>query len=63
LGDLYPVIKKLVGEDFFTGTASYYIRNNPPQQAAMVNFGQDFPVFLRQFEHTQGMPYLADTAD
>ncbi len=63
LGDLYPVIKKLVGDDFFTGTATYYIRSSPPQQAAMVHFGKDFPDFLRQFEHTQTMPYLADVAE
>lgn len=62
LGDLYPVVKKLVGEDFFTGTASYYLRVCPPQQAAMVHFGQDFPEFLTQFEHTQTMPFLAEVA-
>ena len=62
LGDLYPVVKKLVGEDFFTGTASYYLRSHPPQQAAMVHFGQDFPDFLCHFEHTQTMGYLADIA-
>ena len=62
LGDLYPVVKKLVGEDFFTGTASYYLREHPPQQAAMVHFGHDFNLFLEHFEHTQSMPYLAHVA-
>jgi hypothetical protein len=62
LGDLYPVIKKLVGDNFFTGTAAYYLRQHPPQQAAMVYFAQDFPAFLATFEHTQTMPYLASVA-
>ncbi len=62
LGDLYPVIKKLVGNDFFTGTAGYYLREHPPQQAAMIHFGQDFPDFLTSFEHTSTMPYLATVA-
>ncbi len=63
LASLYPVIKKLVGDDFFTGTASYYLRENPPTQAAMVNFGQDFSAFLSHFEHTANMTYLAPTAE
>ncbi len=63
LADLYPVVKKLVGDDFFMGTASYYLRENPPQQAAMVYFGQDFSDFLRTFEHTRDMTYLADIAE
>ncbi|MGH1485908.1 MAG: HvfC/BufC family peptide modification chaperone [Cellvibrionaceae bacterium] len=62
LGDLYPVIKRLVGSEFFDGCASIYIRQNPPQQAAMVYFGHDFPGFLSHFEHTKTMPYLADVA-
>ncbi len=62
LGDLYPVIKKLVGDDFFNGTASIYIRQYPPTQAAMVYFGEQFPAFLASFEHTQTMPYLTDIA-
>ena len=62
LADLYPVIKRLVGEDFFNGTASMYIRQHPPKQAAMVFFGSHFPDFLRHFEHTENMLYLADVA-
>ena len=63
LADLYPVVKRLVGDDFFTGTASFYLRQHPPQQAAMVHFGQDFADFLRKFEHTATMPYLASVAE
>ncbi len=62
LGDLYPVIKKLVGDDFFNGTAAFYLRQHPPQQAAMVHFAQDFPDFLETFEHTQTLTYLAPVA-
>jgi len=62
LGDLYPVIKKLVGNDFFLGTAKNYLHQYPPQQAAMVFFGWQFPQFLADFEHTRALPYLADIA-
>jgi len=62
LADLYPVIKQLVGDDFFNGTANFYLREHPPAQAAMVHFGQDFPMFLERFEHTRDMAYLAPVA-
>jgi hypothetical protein len=62
LGDLYPVIKKLVGDDFFTGTAGVYFRQHPPQRAAMVFLGENFADFLRDFEHTSAMTYLPDVA-
>jgi hypothetical protein len=63
LGDLYPVVKNLVGDDFFTGTAGIYFRQYPPQKAAMVFLGENFADFLRTFEHTQKMSYLADIAE
>jgi len=62
LADLYPVIKRLVGDEFFNATASEFIRQHPPRSAAMVNFGGDFPAFLQVFEHTAELPYLADVA-
>ncbi|MFT6221509.1 MAG: hypothetical protein ACJA0C_000912 [Candidatus Endobugula sp.] len=62
LGDLYPVVKKLVGDDFFTGTAGIYFRQHPPQQAAMVFLGEKFADFLCNFEHTKTMAYLPDVA-
>jgi len=60
--DLYPVIKRLVGEQFFNATAGEYIRQRPPRSAAMVHFGEDFPEFLQAFEHTANLAYLADVA-
>ncbi len=62
LADLYPVIKRLVGGQFFNATAGEYIRRRPPRSAAMVHFGEDFPEFLQVFEHTANLAYLADVA-
>ena len=63
LADLYPVIKQLVGDDFFKATANVFTHQHPPKRAAMVFFGSDFPAFLGDFEHTQSMPYLKDMAE
>lgn len=62
LADLYPTVKKLVGENFFNGTAHLYLQQNPPAKAAMVYFAWNFPEFLSRFEHTQNLPYLHDIA-
>jgi hypothetical protein len=62
LGDLYPVIQRLVGEDFFRATACAYLRLHPPCHAALVYLGEEFPQFLQDFEHTRQLDYLPDVA-
>jgi hypothetical protein len=62
LADLYSVVKQLVGEEFFSALAKRYIRLHPPEQAAMVFFGQDFPDFVAQDKACQDLPYLSDVA-
>lgn len=60
LAELYPVVKKLTGDDFFNATAHAFLHNYPPRQAAMVRFGEEFPDFLQKFEHTVSLPWLAN---
>jgi len=62
LKETFSTIEKLVGEDFFRALASAYIQQHPPKQPAMIFLGHDFPQFIRRFEHTQSLPYLADIA-
>ena len=62
LADLYPVVKRLVGKQFFNAMAKEYIRHSPPRSAAMVHFGENFALFMESFEHTQRLPWLADVA-
>lgn len=62
LADLYPVVKQLVGEDFFLALAKRYIRQSPPDSAAMVFFGADFPDFVRQDKACLDLSYLSDVA-
>jgi len=58
----YPVVLKLVGEEFFRGMARCYIRSNPPASPMIINYGHTFPEFLKTFEHVQDVPYLMDVA-
>lgn len=58
----YPVCLALVGEEFFTALATYYIEETPSYSENLNNYGKGFSPFIKQFPHTQAMPYLADVA-
>lgn len=60
--DLYPSIEHVVGKDFLIATAKEYLKASPPQSAALLNFGLDFPEFIAAFEHTKNYAYLPDLA-
>jgi hypothetical protein len=62
MGDAFPAIKKIVGNDFFDAMAGVYVRAHPPKTPMMMFYGQDFPAFLHGFEPAQSLPYLPDVA-
>lgn len=62
LGALYPVVKRLVGEEFFSATAREYCQNVPPTHGRMGEYGTAFPDFLLTFEPAAALPYLGDVA-
>lgn len=62
LRDVYPVVERLVGEDFFRFAADRYIPCHPSCQGNLHGFGSTFAVFLEQFPPAASLPYLADVA-
>ena len=58
----FPVILKLVGEDFFRAMAGVFVRAHPPRSPVLAQYGTDFPGFLESFEPVAHLPYLADVA-
>jgi hypothetical protein len=62
LGGVYPVIRKLVGGDFFLRLGRDYIRRHPPRSGCLLTFGREFPDFLESYRPAGGLPYLGDTA-
>ena len=58
----YPVVKQLVGEEFFTGMARVFVDHNAPTSAVMLHYGVHFPDFITNFEPAQSLPFLADVA-
>ena len=58
----FPVIHKLLGDEFFRAMAGVYLRAHPPHSPLMMFYGQDMPIFLQGFEPVAHLPYLADVA-
>ncbi|MBL8471534.1 MAG: putative DNA-binding domain-containing protein [Rhodocyclaceae bacterium] len=62
LAAVYPVVVKLVGEDFFRHCARSFIPLHPSRAGHLQPFGREFADFLAQFEAAAGLPYLPDVA-
>jgi hypothetical protein len=58
----YPVIERLVGEDFFEAAAGRFIEADPPRSPMLIDYGEGFSAFLESFEPASTLPYLADVA-
>lgn len=62
LGDAYPVVRRLVGEEFFSAMARLYVAENLPRTRDLTHYGDRFPAFLYRFPPARTLPYLADVA-
>jgi len=62
LADSYPVVRQLVGDEFFRAMAAVYLRHFPPTSPVLNHYGEDFGDFVQGFEPAAGLPYLADVA-
>src|SRR5260370_27703804 len=58
----FPVVQKLVGDEFFEGAAQVFIAETPPRVAWLDQYGAEFPDFLRAFGPAASVPYLGDVA-
>ncbi len=62
LGDIFPVVKRIVGEVFFLHAADQFIRAHPSRSGDLNQFGHEWPDFLAAYPHAEDLPYLADVA-
>jgi len=60
--DYFPAVGRITGEKFFRAMAREYVRAHPPSSPLLHLYGQDFPVFIENFEPARSIPYLADVA-
>lgn len=62
LADVYPVVKRLVGDAFFAQLARRYIRTHPSRSGNLHDFGRELAVFLGGIPDLKPCPYLPDVA-
>jgi hypothetical protein len=62
LADSYPVVSRLVGEEFFRAMAQLYVQAFAPTSPLINDYGSDFSGFIEHFSPAASVPYLADVA-
>lgn len=62
LASLYPVTRRIVGEDFFRALAKDYVLAYPPQDPVLTFYGEYFPEFIAKCENCQHLLYLKDAS-
>lgn len=58
----FPVIRRLVGDDFFRAMAGVYAVADRPASPVLAEWGGGFPAFLAGFPPLAGYPFMADVA-
>ena len=62
LSAVYPVVNRLVGDDFFKFMATEYIKKHPSRSGNLHEFGNQFSLFIRGFQPADALVYLSDVA-
>ncbi len=62
LAAAFPVVRALVGEEFFTAMAGVFVRQHPPTSPLMIYYGEAFADFLAGFPPAHQVAYLPDMA-
>jgi hypothetical protein len=62
LGDTFPVVRQMVGEEFFGAMARVFVADEPPRSPLMHRYGKRFADWLARFEPASALPYLPDLA-
>jgi hypothetical protein len=62
LADTFPVVRELVGADFFAAMARDFVRAQPPRSPVLALYGGALPAFIEQFAPAAAVPCLADMA-
>jgi hypothetical protein len=62
LNSRFPVIEKIVGEEFFAAMALAFAMAQPPRSPQLATYGDEFADFIAGFEPARELAYLSDVA-
>ncbi len=62
LSQVYPVVERLLGKQFFAGIARRFVRDHRSTSGDLHGFGEPFADFLEGFPSTAELEYLPDVA-
>jgi hypothetical protein len=58
----FPVVEKIVGEEFFAAMARIFVLARPPLTPLLATYGDEFAAFIATFDPARELVYLADVA-
>lgn len=62
LGESFPAVKALLGEEYFRALAQAFVTAHPPVSPVLIWYGAGFADFLDAFPPLKAYPYLGDVA-
>jgi hypothetical protein len=62
LAGAYPIVRRIVGDEFFAGMARAYARAHPSASGDLNEYGERLAAFVADWPHTRDLPYLPDVA-
>jgi hypothetical protein len=62
LAGAYPIVRKIVGREFFGAMARDYALAHPSTSGDLHEYGAQLARFVEDYAHTQDLPYLPDVA-
>lgn len=60
LGGIFPATKAFVGDAFIEGALGEFVLEQPPETAALSDYGGAFPDFLANHKASSRFPYIVD---
>jgi hypothetical protein len=60
LASRFPAVEAIVGPEFFAAMAQAFIEAHPPHSPLLLNYGDNFPDFVDDFEPANELTYLPD---